>query len=251
MLKFVDYCNYVVVSMLVLFVLFLGVGVVLLSVCLLLQYVFIVLGIMLLIWIGLFVLLGFLGYDEELFGVQSLISILMVFDGMKVVIVKFEFVNGYVIVMIVMIGVGKFMFGFYGLYIYQVGKCEFNLVVFIGGVFGNFLFVGGYYYVLGYIGIFVSGDLVLLQVCGDGLVMLVIIIDVFIMDDLLSGVKIVIIIYVGVDNFVNILLECYVQVNGILGFDEMMLIIGDVGKWVVCGVIGFGQFVCLQVGCLN
>lgn len=42
----------------------------------------------------------------------------MVFDGMKVVIVKFEFVNGYVIVMIVMIGVGKFMFGFYGLYIY-------------------------------------------------------------------------------------------------------------------------------------
>lgn len=40
--------------------------------------------------------------------------------------------------------------------------------------------------------------------------MLVIIIDVFIMDDLLSGVKIVIIIYVGVDNFVNILLECYV-----------------------------------------
>jgi Cu-Zn family superoxide dismutase len=171
---------------------------------------------------------------------EKLTAQLKLADGTAVATANIDFSDGFATVTVETTTAGKLAPGFHGLHIHAVGKCEANSVAPTGGAPGDFNSAGAHFQKAGHTGHPASGDLVSLQVRGDGSAKLVTTTDAFTAEDLLGGAKTAIIIHEKADNFANIPPERYQQVNGAPPPDETTLATGDAGKRVACGVIGTG-----------
>ncbi|MGI9124543.1 MAG: superoxide dismutase[Cu-Zn] [Mycobacterium sp.] len=162
-------------------------------------------------------------------------------DGSQVAAATIEFANGVATITVQTSAPGKLSPGAHGLHIHDVGKCEVNSVAPAGGAPGDFLSAGGHFQGAGQPGHpNHAGDLVPLQVRGDGTALLVTTTNIFDKPDLLDGDGTAIIIHEGSDNFANIPADRYQQSNGAPPPDETTLATGDGGKRVACGVITAG-----------
>nr|WP_313775261.1 superoxide dismutase family protein [Mycobacterium sp.] len=157
---------------------------------------------------------------------ETLTANLALADGTEVATAEIAFADGFATVTVETTTAGELTPGFHGLHIHQVGSCE-----------GDFTSAGGHFQAEGHSGHPSSGDLSSLQVRSDGSAKLVTTTDAFTAEDLLGGTKTAIVIHEKADNFGNIPVEKYQQVNGAPGPDQQTLSTGDAGGRVACGVI--------------
>ena len=183
---------------------------------------------------------GQTGQPQTVASGEKLTAQLKSANGTTVATADIEFAGGFATVTVSTTAPGQLAPGFHGLHIHSVGKCEANSVAPTGGAPGDFNSAGGHFQKAGHTGHPANGDLTSLQVRQDGTAKLVTTTDAFTAEDLLDGAKTAIIIHEKADNFANIPLERYQQVNGNPPPDETTLATGDAGKRVACGVIGTG-----------
>lgn len=162
-------------------------------------------------------------------------------DGGQIATATIEFTGGFATVTVRTSTPGKLSPGVHGMHLHNVGRCEANSVAPTGGAPGDFLSAGGHFQGGGQGGhANHAGDLVPLQIRGDGSGLLVTTTNAFDRADLLDGEGTALIIHADPDNFANIPADRYQQINGAPPPDETTLATGDAGKRVACGVIGTG-----------
>ena len=157
--------------------------------------------------------------------------------GTTVATAELVFTEDYATVTVETAAPGLLTPGFHGMHIHGMGKCEVNSTAPTGGAPGNFNSAGGHVMMPGDTGHPSAGDLPPLQVRKDGTAKLVTTIDTVTAADLLDADGSALMIHENADNFANIPLDAYRQIDGAPGLSETTMMTGDAGPRVACGVV--------------